>query len=44
MHRVRLLRHYGVTPLLVFDGAPLPAKAITEQERALYVINYYFYL
>ncbi|KAI9593067.1 putative exonuclease [Syncephalis fuscata] len=34
MHRVRLLKHFGVTPLLVFDGAPLPAKAVTEQERA----------
>ncbi|KAI0763467.1 PIN domain-like protein [Trametes elegans] len=33
MHRVRLLRHYGITPYLVFDGGPLPAKQGTESER-----------
>ncbi|KAG8752882.1 Rad2 nuclease [Serendipita sp. 396] len=33
MHRVRLLRHYGIEPYLVFDGGPLPAKQGTESER-----------
>ena len=33
MHRVRLLQHYGITPYIVFDGGPLPAKKGTEQER-----------
>lgn len=33
MHRVRLLRHHGITPYLVFDGGPLPAKQGTEAER-----------
>ncbi|KAG8902008.1 Rad2 nuclease [Tulasnella sp. 403] len=34
MHRVRMLRHYGVEPYMVFDGGPLPAKRHTEIERA----------
>ncbi|RPD69427.1 PIN domain-like protein [Lentinus tigrinus ALCF2SS1-7] len=33
MHRVRLLRHYGIQPYLVFDGGPLPAKQGTEDGR-----------
>ena len=33
MHRVRLLRHHGICPYLVFDGGPLPAKQGTEAER-----------
>lgn len=33
MHRVRLLRHHGIQPYLVFDGGPLPAKQGTESER-----------
>ncbi|KAH9852283.1 PIN domain-like protein [Lenzites betulinus] len=33
MHRVRLLRHHGIQPYLVFDGGPLPAKQATESER-----------
>ncbi|KDQ09336.1 hypothetical protein BOTBODRAFT_117308 [Botryobasidium botryosum FD-172 SS1] len=33
MHRVRLLLHHGVTPYMVFDGGPLPAKKGTESER-----------
>ena len=33
MHRVRLLRHYGIKPYIVFDGGPLPAKKGTEHER-----------
>ena len=33
MHRVRLLRHHGIQPYLVFDGGPLPAKQGTEAER-----------
>ena len=34
MHRVRLLRHHGIAPYLVFDGGPLPAKKGTEVARA----------
>lgn len=33
MHRVRLLRHHGIEPYVVFDGGPLPAKKGTENER-----------
>ncbi|KAH6670944.1 exodeoxyribonuclease [Plectosphaerella plurivora] len=34
MHRVRMLRHFGVTPYIVFDGDFLPSKAMTEGSRA----------
>lgn len=34
MYRVRLLRHHGITPFIVFDGGPLPAKKGTEVSRA----------
>ena len=34
MHRVRLLRHFGIEPYVVFDGGPLPAKKVTEVARA----------
>ncbi|ORY92746.1 PIN domain-like protein [Leucosporidium creatinivorum] len=33
MHRVRMLKHYGVTPLIVFDGGLLPSKMGTEDDR-----------
>lgn len=33
MERIRLLRHHGIEPYLVFDGGPLPAKKGTETER-----------
>jgi len=33
MEKVRLLRHHGIEPYLVFDGGPLPAKKGTEVER-----------
>lgn len=33
MHRVRMLKYYGVTPFLVFDGGLLPSKMGTEDER-----------
>lgn len=33
MHRVRLLKHYNITPYIVFDGGPLPAKKGTESDR-----------
>jgi exonuclease 1 len=33
MARVRLLRSHGITPYLVFDGGPLPAKLGTENAR-----------
>ncbi|KAG5460511.1 MAG: PIN domain-like protein, partial [Olpidium bornovanus] len=37
LNNVRMLLHHGVTPLLVFDGAPLPAKRATEAVRELCV-------
>ncbi|XP_009360805.2 exonuclease 1 [Pyrus x bretschneideri] len=33
MHRVNLLRHYGVKPVLVFDGGLLPMKIEQENKR-----------
>ncbi|KAG8700522.1 Rad2 nuclease [Ceratobasidium sp. 395] len=33
MHRVRMMRHHGITPYIVFDGGPLPAKRGTEDDR-----------
>lgn len=33
MHRINLLRHYKITPVVVFDGGNIPCKATTEQER-----------
>ncbi|XP_057446941.1 exonuclease 1 [Lotus japonicus] len=33
MHRVNLLRHYKITPVVVFDGGNVSCKAGTEQER-----------
>ncbi|KAF8391152.1 hypothetical protein HHK36_023453 [Tetracentron sinense] len=34
MHRVNLLRHHGVKPILVFDGGLLPMKIEQENKRA----------
>ncbi|XP_047318686.1 exonuclease 1 isoform X2 [Impatiens glandulifera] len=34
MHRVNLLRHFGVKPVLVFDGGHLPMKSDQESKRA----------
>ncbi len=34
MYRVRMLRYHGITPNVVFDGGPLPAKRGTEDSRA----------
>ncbi|KAM7221909.1 hypothetical protein V8F06_002660 [Rhypophila decipiens] len=33
MHRVRMFKHFGVTPYVVFDGGYLPSKAGTEASR-----------
>ncbi|KAL8278112.1 hypothetical protein RQP46_009436 [Phenoliferia psychrophenolica] len=33
MHRVRMLKHFGVTPFIVFDGGLLPSKMGTEGDR-----------
>ncbi|OIT30671.1 PREDICTED: exonuclease 1 [Nicotiana attenuata] len=33
MHRINLLRHYKITPVVVFDGGNLPCKSGTEEER-----------
>ncbi|XP_020575994.1 exonuclease 1-like isoform X2 [Phalaenopsis equestris] len=34
MHRVKLLQHHGVKPILVFDGGLLPMKIDQETKRA----------
>ncbi|WOL19658.1 hypothetical protein Cni_G28460 [Canna indica] len=34
MHRVNLLRHHGVKPILVFDGGILPMKVEQENKRS----------
>ncbi|XP_058072363.1 exonuclease 1 isoform X4 [Magnolia sinica] len=34
MHRVNLLRHHGVKPILVFDGGLLPMKSDEETKRS----------
>ncbi|KAH0457794.1 hypothetical protein IEQ34_013109 [Dendrobium chrysotoxum] len=34
MHRVKLLQHHGVKPILVFDGGFLPMKKDQETKRA----------
>ncbi|KAI1468349.1 uncharacterized protein F4812DRAFT_426392 [Daldinia caldariorum] len=34
MNRVKMLKHFGITPYLVFDGGFLPSKAATEASRA----------
>ncbi|CAI9087891.1 OLC1v1022081C2 [Oldenlandia corymbosa var. corymbosa] len=34
MHRVNMLRHYGIKPILVFDGGLLPMKSDQENKRA----------
>nr|XP_029119233.1 exonuclease 1 isoform X2 [Elaeis guineensis] len=33
MHHINLLRHYNVTPVVVFDGGSIPCKSVTEHER-----------
>lgn len=33
MKRINLLRHHDITPIVVFDGARLPMKSKTEEER-----------
>lgn len=37
MHRIGMLRHYKITPVVVFDGGSIPSKAATEDERHKYV-------
>lgn len=44
IHRVNLLRHYGVKPVLVFDGGLLPMKGEQEKKRARYVYYHLFRL
>jgi exonuclease-1 len=36
-----MLKHFGVTPYLVFDGDYLPSKAATESERERFVLLIY---
>ncbi|RWW50812.1 hypothetical protein BHE74_00042889 [Ensete ventricosum] len=39
MHRVNLLRHHGVKPILVFDGGILPMKIEQEIKRSRYQLT-----
>ncbi|TLS24084.1 hypothetical protein PpBr36_08302 [Pyricularia pennisetigena] len=34
MHRVKMVKYFGATPYIVFDGDFLPSKALTEASRA----------
>ena len=43
MHRVNLLRHFGIKPILVFDGGLLPMKADQEARRSRYNISHFRY-
>ncbi|KAL8042484.1 hypothetical protein ABFX02_09G054200 [Erythranthe guttata] len=33
MHRINMLRHYNITPVVVFDGGNIPCKSTTEDQR-----------
>ncbi|KAI3735613.1 hypothetical protein L6452_15120 [Arctium lappa] len=33
MHRINVLRHHNICPVLVFDGGNIPCKSQTEQDR-----------
>ena len=33
IHRAQMLRHYGITPVIVFDGDRLPAKGEEKERR-----------
>ncbi|CAN6444547.1 unnamed protein product [Victoria cruziana] len=33
MHRINLLRHHGIVPVVIFDGGCMPCKSATELER-----------
>ncbi|KAI8981631.1 PIN domain-like protein [Mycotypha africana] len=35
MFYINLLKHYEVTPIVVFDGLPLPLKADTDRDRSM---------
>jgi hypothetical protein len=37
MYLIGMLHHYEVKPLVVFDGAPLPAKSKELASRTQYV-------
>ncbi|CAB4281368.1 unnamed protein product [Prunus armeniaca] len=37
MHRINLLRHHKITPVVVFDGGNVPCKAATAEERHRHV-------
>ena len=37
MHRIHMLRHHKITPVVVFDGGNVPCKAATGDERHRYV-------
>lgn len=52
MHRINLLRHHKITPVVVFDGGNVPCKAATAEERHRHVStipvcfspSYYYFL
>lgn len=42
MHRINLLKHHKITPVVVFDGGSIPCKAGTENERYRHVLSSFF--
>ncbi|KAK7844721.1 exonuclease 1 [Quercus suber] len=42
MHRINLLRHHKITPVVVFDGGNIPCKAATEDDRHRHVSTFVF--
>lgn len=46
MHRISLLQHYEITPVVVLDGGHMPCKAATGDERQRQVsplFNHFFF-
>ena len=44
LRQVGLLLHYGVIPVLVFDGGHLPSKRLTESSPHQYVTFLFWFL
>lgn len=42
MHRIHMLRHNKITPVVVFDGGNVPCKAATGDERHRHVSLIFF--
>ena len=42
LERIRLLQHYDIKPIFVFDGGPLPSKRGTEDDRHKSPFSFFF--